>query len=195
MVRFSAICKWPQRSMMYVTFHSAELWVWAAWIASLLPSRQAQPGFVFPCLVVGMSTFPLHAGESYGMITHYVGAALQRRWGLMCVRYQDCVPRGVGSTADTLVSCQIDPLPSKTTILLLSLPTVNSPITVFFSPFCSPVSFDKCMQSCHHHSEDMEQFHYLRLISPSALPLPVVANPSAHQQPQAATRLAICYTF
>lgn len=142
---------------------------------------------------MGVSTFPLRTGESYGMITYYVRAALQRRWGLMCVRYQDSVPRRVGSTADTLVSRQIDPLPSKTAVLLLSLLTVNSPITVFFSPFCSPVSFDKCMR---HFTTTVKTWNS----STTSASSPHLPSPSFCSQPlcppaaQAAARLAICYT-
>jgi hypothetical protein len=40
------------------------------------------------------------------------------------------------------------------------------PLQLFFSPCCSPASFDKCMQSRYHHSEDMERFHFLPLVPP-----------------------------
>lgn len=125
---------------------------------------------------------------------------LCRGIGALCVSDTKTLShaRGVGSTADALVSCQIDPLPSKTTILLLSLPTVNSPIS-FFLTF---------LQSCEfwqmHAVTSPPQWRPGTVpLPPPHLPicppLPFVASPSAGQQPrqplawQFATPLSWCF--
>lgn len=105
---------------------------------------------------VGMSAFHLQADERDATFMHLCWCLLLLPRGLGAFRVSDTktVP-----PADTLVSCQID-------LCLLNLPVGNSPYSFFFSPCWNPASFDKCMQSRYHHSEDVEKFHFLPLVSP-----------------------------
>ena len=149
MIRFSAVCKWLQKSLMYVTFHSAELWFWIASIASWCAvvrswaSGQGQPvaqqtGSTWLCFSLSgvahlgaltksqkwacLHGIPLTGWWTWcnvhALVLVFTAALLRPR----AVRVSDTktVPRGVGRTADALVSCQIDPLSFKLTCGKLS---------------------------------------------------------------------------
>ena len=217
MIRFSAVCKWLQKSVMYVTFHSAELWFWIASIASWCavvrswasgqgqPVAQ-QPGSTWLCFslpgaahlgalmksqkLACLHCVPLQADDRDAVLTRLCWRLLLLSWGLGAFRVSDpkTVPRGVGRTADALVSCQIDPLSFKLTCGKCS----------HYSFFFHLVAVLQVLtNACSHVTTTVKTWKgsISSLLSPRFLPVPFAAHPSAHHQHHAAARLAVCCTF